>query len=182
MRNQNRLWGAGIIMLAASTGLSFSAEPAAPAHPKATFDLVTESEAAAWNSTKPKESADFKTRDLNEDNGRPTCHSAANNDADNPRIKILAPVLEKPLITPIDIDLQFVPVGSTHIRPETFRVCYLGLIIMDITKRITDHVAISEQGLHVTGAQLPHGHHKLVLLVADERGRLARQEASFNVL
>jgi hypothetical protein len=183
MTNQNRRWGAGVIMLAALTGVSFSVEPAAPpAQSKSTFDLVTESEAAEWNSTKPKESADFKTRDLSEDNRRPTCHSAANNDADNPKIKILAPVLEKPLITPIDIELQFVPVGSTHIRPETFRVCYLGLITMDITKRITDHVAVSEQGLHVTGAQLPHGHHRLVLLVADERGRLARQEASFNVL
>ena len=85
-------------------------------------------------------------------------------------------------LTPIDIELQFVPVGTTHIRPETFRVCYLGLITMDITKRITDRVTVSEQGLHVTGAQLPHGHHRLVLLVADQRGRLARQEAVFNVL
>ena len=53
---------------------------------------------------------------------------------------------------------------------------------MDITKRITDRVAVSEQGLHVSGAQLPSGHHRLVLLIADERGRLGRREAVFNVL
>jgi hypothetical protein len=53
---------------------------------------------------------------------------------------------------------------------------------MDITKRITDRVTVSEQGLRVTGAQLPRGHHRLLLLIADQRGRLARREASFNVL
>ncbi len=113
---------------------------------------MTESEAAAWNTTKPKESADFKTRDLTEDNGAPSCRSIADNDADNPKIKIVAPILERPLLMPIDIDLQFVPVGGAHIKPETFRVCYLGMVTMDITKRITDRVTVSEQGLHVTGA------------------------------
>ena len=119
---------------------------------------------------------------MSQDNGTPTCRSTADNDADNPKIRVVAPILEKPLIAPIDIELQFVPVGSTHIRPETFRVCYLGLAAMDITKRITDHATVSEQGLRVTGVQLPHGHHRLLLLIADERGRLARREASFNVL
>jgi hypothetical protein len=170
-------------MLAGLAARSFAAEPvAAPAARNATFDLVTDSEAAAWNSTGPKGPADFKTRDLREDNATPSCHSTADNDADNPKIKIVAPTLEKPLIAPIDIDLLFIPAGSTHIRPETFRVCYMGLVTMDITKRITDRVTVSEQGLHVTGALLPSGHHRLLLLVADQRGRLARQEAAFNVL
>jgi hypothetical protein len=182
-RNQLRIWAAGIILSSGSSGLAFAQEPtAAPAATRTTFDLVTENEAATWNSTRPKESADFRTRDLSEDNGTPSCRSAADNDADNPKIRIVAPILEKPLIAPIDIELQFIPVGSTHIRPETFRVCYMGLITMDITKRITDHVTVSEQGLHVSGAQLPHGHHRLLLLVADQRGRLARREADFNVL
>jgi hypothetical protein len=172
-KNQCRVWGAAIILTAGLTGLSAA---------DGSFDLVTESEASAWNSAPPGESADFRTRDLSQDNGTPTCRSTADNDADNPQIKIVAPVLEKPLIAPIDIELKFVPVGSTHIRPETFRVCYLGLVSMDITKRITDRVTVTEQGLRVTGAQLPHGHHRLVLLIADQRGRLARREAVFNVL
>jgi len=173
--NQFRICGAAIIMLAGMSSPSMAAE-------SATFELFTESEATTWNTTGPKESTDFKTRDLSEDNGTPTCHSTANNDADNPKIKILAPTIEKPLIAPIDIDLQFIQAGSTHIRPETFRVCYLGMLTMDITKRITDHVMVSEQGLHVAGAQLPRGHHRLLLLIADQRGRLARLEAVFNVL
>jgi hypothetical protein len=155
---------------------------AAPMNADSTFDLVTAGEATAWNRAGPKEADDFKTRDLSDDNRTTSCRSTADNDADNPKIKIVAPTVEKPLISPIDIDLLFIPAGSTHIRPETFRVCYLGLVAMDITKRITDRVTVSEQGLHVTGAQLPSGHHRLLLLVADQRGRLARHEAEFNVL
>ena len=175
MTNRIRVLGASLV-LAALTSTSFAqGSAAAPAQLAATFDLVTEGEAATWNSARPNDSAEFRTRDLSEDNGTPSCRSSADNDADNPKIRIVAPVLAKPLMMPIDIDLLFVPVGSTHIRPETFRVCYLGLVTMDITKRITDRVTVSEQGLHVSGAQLPHGHHRLLLLVADQRGRLARQ-------
>jgi hypothetical protein len=52
---------------------------------------------------------------------------------------------------------------------------------MDITKRITDHVAISAQGLHVAGAQLPHGHHHLVMLIADQQGKIGSREAVFDI-
>jgi hypothetical protein len=42
-------------------------------------------------------------------------------------------------------------------------------------------VTVSEKGLHVSGAQLPPGQHRLLLLIADQRGRLARREAVFNI-
>jgi hypothetical protein len=174
MTKHIRAWSAALLWTGLA-GVALAAEPAA-------FDLVTEAEATAWNSAGPKASDDFKTRDLSEDNGTTTCHSAANNDADNPRIKIVAPTVEKPLITPVDMELLFIPAGSTPIRPETFRVCYVGSVTMDITKRVTDRATISERGLHVSGVQLPHGHHRLLLIVADKRGRLARNEAVFNVL
>jgi hypothetical protein len=183
-----RMSGLAVGLLAALAGTSIAADPAAPAAAPAapmsgaTFELVTESEATTWNTVGPKEPADFKTRDLSQDNAAPTCHSTPDNDADNPKIKIVAPTIGKPLIAPIDIDLQFVQAGSTRVRPETFRVCYVGLITMDITKRITDRAAVSEQGLRVTGAQLPSGRHRLLLLIADERGRLARSEADINIL
>jgi hypothetical protein len=179
MRNWILVWGASIILSAASARAQTAADPAAAG---GTFDLVTESEAQTWSTVGPTEATDFKTRDLSADNGRPTCASIADNDADNPQIKITQPTIEKPLITPFDIDLKFIQAGSAPIRPETFRVCYVGRVTMDITKRITDRATVSAQGLRVTGAQLPHGHHRLLLLVADERGRLARREAVFNVL
>jgi len=149
-----------------------------------TFDLFTASEVIAWNTVRPKDSAEFTTRELRQE-GVPSCHSIPDNTAlaeENPQIKILAPALGKPLIAPLDIDLQFVPAGVTAIRPETFRVCYMGgFMTVDITKRITDRIAVSAQGLHVTGAQLPQGRHHLMMLIADQQGHMGRREATFDI-
>src|SRR6185437_3816123 len=144
------------------------------------FDLVTQREARAWNAAAPKEPQDFSTHDLREDGGITNCHSASNNDADNPRIRVLAPPLGRPLNSPLDIELKFIPTISAPIRPESFRACYVGTVTMDITKRITDHARVSEHGLRVTGARLPQGQHHLLLLIADQRGRLGRQEVEFD--
>ena len=175
-------WGAGLVMSAAVAvaTASMAAEPGPLSH-DAAIELFSASEAAAWNSAQLKEPEDFKTRDLRDENGVPTCRSMPNNDADNPKIRILAPVLGKTLTAPLDIDLQFVPTASAPIRPDTFRVCYVGMTTMDITKRITDRVSVSEKGLHLAGAQLPHGHHRLLMLIADSRGRLGRREAVFDI-
>jgi hypothetical protein len=174
----------GFIGSAALIGTAAAVEP--PASPTATanaatFDLFTANEAKTWNATQPPGLDDFRTRESSDDGSAPTCHSTPDNEADNPTIRILEPALDKPLATPLDINLQFVPTNGAPIRPETFRVCYLGLITMDITKRITDRAAVTAQGIHVTGAKLPSGRHKLLLIVADEHGRLARHEADFYI-
>jgi hypothetical protein len=171
-----------LIIIAASIGTAAAADPPAPpTAASGTFELFSAGEAALWNTTKPRSLDRFSTPDLREDDLTPTCHSTPDNQADNPAIRILEPTLDKPLATPIDINLQFVATNSAPIRPDTFRVCYLGLIAMDITKRVTDRVAVTAQGIHVTGAKLPSGHHKLLLIVADERGRLARNEADLYI-
>jgi hypothetical protein len=169
-------------------GAAAAAEPPAPpttagasAASAGTFDLFTANEATTWNTTKPRGLEDFRTRESGDDGSAPTCHSTPDNEAENPVIKILQPALDRPLAAPIDINLQFVPTNSAPIRPDTFRVCYLGLVTMDITKRVTDRVAVTAQGIHVTGAKLPSGRHKLLLIVADEHGRLARHEADFYI-
>jgi hypothetical protein len=33
----------------------------------------------------------------------------------------------------------------------------------------------------VSGAQMPQGHHRLLMIIADERGRLGRREAVFDI-
>jgi hypothetical protein len=60
-------------------------------------------------------------------------------------------------------------------------VCYVGFLIVDITKRITDRVTVSPSGVHVSRAQLPHGHHHLVLLISDQDGRIGRRDATFDI-
>jgi hypothetical protein len=166
----------------AALGLRCVAGVAAPPS-NATFELFSASEAAAWNKEDPAGKARYGTRELPQP-GIPSCHAipaAAAQGAANPQINILAPALGKPLAPPLDIDLQFVPAATAAIKPETFRVCYVGFVTMDITKRITDHVAISAQGLHVAGAQLPHGHHHLVMLIADQQGKIGSREAVFDI-
>jgi hypothetical protein len=159
--------------------------PSAAAPPdSATLELFSASEAAAWNARDPNAKPRRETRDLHAP-GIPSCHdipAAASQGALNPQIKIVAPTLGKPLAAPLDIDLQFLPAASAAIKPDTFRVCYVGFVTMDITKRITDHVAISAQGLHVAGAQLPHGHHHLVMLIADQQGQIGSRDAIFDIL
>jgi hypothetical protein len=173
--NQNRVW----MFAALLTVPAFAAPPSSIS----TFDLFTGSEVVSWNTVRPVSSRDLPTRELRED-GVPSCHAipdVATLTAENPQIKILAPTLDKPLSAPLDIDLQFVPAGAVSIRPESFRVCYMGFLTIDITKRITDRVTVSAQGLHVSGAQLPPGHHHLMMLIADQQGHFGRREATFDI-
>jgi hypothetical protein len=148
-----------------------------------TFELFSASEAATWNTpgaAAPKEN--FRQRELREP-GVPSCHAIPpdTGSSHNPGIEIVAPTLDKPLTAPLDIDVKFRPAGNAPIRPDTFRVCYVGFLVMDITRRVTDHVTVSEDGLHVTGAQLPRGHHHLVMLVADKEGAIGGRDAVFDI-
>ena len=68
------------------------------------------------------------------------------------------------------------PILDEHGKPEFL----LGFSI-DITERITDHVSVSPAGIKVTGAQLPHGHHHLVMMIGDQQGHFGLQEAVFDI-
>jgi len=161
------------------------AAPPGTAPTGATFDLFTAAEVDAWNTKGPDQprGLNYPQRALPRP-GEPGCHAipakAQLGDSD-PKINILAPALGKPLSAPIDIDLQFVPAEHAAIQPETFRVCYVGLLTIDITQRITERVSVSPTGIKVTGAQLPHGHHHLVVMVADSQGHFGLQEAVFDI-
>jgi hypothetical protein len=170
---------------AISALLGLPCSPSMAAQPSGVpFELFSASEAAAWNAHNPDAKARFNSRDVHAP-GVPSCHdipASSSQSALIPQIKILAPTLGKPLAAPLDIELQFLPVASAAIKPDTFRVCYVGFVTMDITKRITDHVTVSAQGLHVAGAQLPHGHHHLVMLIADQQGQIGSRDAVFDIL
>jgi hypothetical protein len=115
----------------------------------------------------------------------PSCHSiptASVTATDAPQINILAPRLDRPLVSPLDIELQFVPATTdAAVRADTFRVCYVGFLTVDITKRVTDRVTVSPNGVHVSGAQLPHGRHHLVMLISDQDGRIGRRDATLEI-
>jgi hypothetical protein len=168
--------------ITALLGLQCWASVAAPPG-SAPFELFSAGVVAAWNAHRPHDRAAYSARELHAP-GVPSCHDIPASSSQGeliPQIKIVAPTLGKPLAAPLDIDLQFLPAASAAIKPDTFRVCYVGFITMDITKRITDHVAISAQGIHVPGAQLPQGHHHLVMLIADNQGKIGSREAVFDI-
>ena len=169
--------------IAALLGLLCLSSRAAPPA-QGTLELFSASEAAAWNAHNDNDKAAYSTRDLHAP-GVPSCHDIPGTVTQGnsiPQIKIVSPTLGKPLSAPVDIDLQFLPAASAAIKPDTFRVCYVGFVTMDITKRITDHVAISAEGLHVAGAQLPRGHHHLVMLIADQQGQIGSRDAVLDIL
>jgi hypothetical protein len=142
---------------------------------------------AEWNaiSASAHTQRSAASRGVEKDENTPTCHpiptaSAAATDA--PQINILAPTLGTPLVSPLDIEVQFVPATSdAAVQADTFRVCLVGFFTVDITKRITDRVTVSPNGVHVSGAQLPHGHHHLVMLISDQDGRIGRRDATFDI-
>jgi hypothetical protein len=125
------------------------------------------------------------SRGVDRDEDTPTCRSIPNASvtaSDAPQINILAPPLSMPLASPLDIEVQFVPASAdVAVQAHTFRVCYVGFFTVDITKRITDRVTVSPNGLHISGAQLPHGHHHLVMLISDQCGRIGRRDATFDI-
>ncbi|HEY2683424.1 MAG TPA: hypothetical protein VGI93_07950 [Steroidobacteraceae bacterium] len=146
-----------------------------------TFELLSSEEAAAWNAPESAPQAHYNERDL-VTSGVPNCHVIPTGKASphDPQIQIVSPQLDKPLAAPLDINLKFVS-GGASIKPETFKVCYVGFLVMDLTKRVTDHVAVSAEGIHVTGAELPKGHHHLVMMIADRAGAIGSRDAVFDI-
>jgi hypothetical protein len=179
MSRQSRVGGSALL-LSLWAALSLAATSTSSS---SSFDLVTVAEAQRWNAPNAKPAPGLQSRALPQP-GVPSCHAIPDNASQapsDPQIKIVAPTLDKPLTAPLDIDVQFVSASATVIRPDTFRVCYLGFITMDITQRITDHVTVSAQGVRVSGAQLPRGHHHLMMLIADAQGHFGRREANFDI-
>jgi hypothetical protein len=127
-----------------------------------------------------------RNRDLNArgvEAAGPSCHSIPKTDAPaSPTIDIVSPTLDKPLTAPLDINVKFIPAGADVIQPSTFRLCYMArFMTIDITDKIADKVTVLPEGLHVAGADLPSGHHHLVMLIGDQSGHVGRREATFDI-
>ena len=68
------------------------------------------------------------------------------------------------------------------VNVASLRILY-GFLKLDVTRRILDApgVQVSAAGLKANGAQLPSGNHKLIIEIADNVGRTARQVLEFTV-
>lgn len=97
-----------------------------------------------------------------------------------PAIEVVAPAGEATVISPLRLEVRFRPAADARIVPDSFRVLY-GLLKIDLTERLQRQARLSERGVVVEGARMPQGTHRLLLRVADDKGRIAEQALVFHV-
>jgi hypothetical protein len=103
-------------------------------------------------------------------------------DFNAPTITVVMPNPKEPIQPPVNIDVRFVAAEGATVNVASLRILY-GFLKLDVTRRILDApgVQVSAAGLKANGAQLPSGSHKLIIEIADNVGRTARQVLEFTV-
>jgi len=100
---------------------------------------------------------------------------------DAPVIEVNQPDVTKPIRPPVTIRVRFRPKEGATIDLTSFRVTY-GALALDITQRILEHAHLSASGLLANGADVPPGHHRVTLQVADNMRRVGIRTIEFTVL
>ena len=98
-----------------------------------------------------------------------------------PVIQIEQPDETKPIKVPVTIRLRFLPQAGAAIDPRSFRATY-GWLAIDITQRIIEHAQVDAAGLFASGADIPPGHHKVTLQIADNMHRVGNRSFEFSVV
>jgi hypothetical protein len=98
-----------------------------------------------------------------------------------PIIEVDQPDEARPLRTPLTIRLRFRPQGGAVIDLRSFRATY-GWLAIDITQRIVEHAQVNASGLLANNADIPAGHHKVTLQVADNMRRVGMRTFEFTVV
>jgi hypothetical protein len=100
---------------------------------------------------------------------------------DAPIIEVEQPNETKPIKPPLTIRIRFLPKEGATIDPTSFRVTY-GWLAVDITKRVMEHAHVSASGMLANNADIPAGHHRVTLQVADNMHRVGIRTFEFTVL
>jgi hypothetical protein len=98
-----------------------------------------------------------------------------------PTITVEEPDAEKLIKSPVTIRLSFRPTNGAVIDVKTLRVTY-GFLGIDITSRIVEHATLSASGLFADNAQLPAGHHRVTIRIADNVGHVGVRTFEFTVV
>jgi len=83
--------------------------------------------------------------------------------------------------SPLRLEFHFETSRDAHIVPATFRVLY-GILKFDLTDTLRPHARWNEQGVVVAQAMVPAGTHRLLVQIADDRGRVNEQELKLKVV
>lgn len=98
-----------------------------------------------------------------------------------PAIRIEEPDIARPIRSPVRIRISFQAGANARIAVNTLRVRY-GFLGIDITRRILAHARPTSSGVSVEDAELPRGHHRVTVQIADNLGRVGSKSFEFNVL
>jgi hypothetical protein len=106
---------------------------------------------------------------------------APSTQAGAPIIEVDQPDETKSINVPVTIRLRFRPQAGAIIDLTSFRATY-GWLGIDITQRILEHAQVNTSGLVANGADIPAGHHKVTLQVADNMHRVGMRTFEFTVI
>jgi hypothetical protein len=98
-----------------------------------------------------------------------------------PIIEVDQPDQTNAIRVPVNIRIRFRPQGGAVIDLATFRATY-GWLGIDITSRIIEHAQINASGLFANNAEMPAGHHKVTLQIADNVRRVGSRVFEFTVV
>jgi len=102
-------------------------------------------------------------------------------EAGAPIIEIEQPNENRPITAPVTIRLRFRAQGGASIDVTSFHATY-GWLAIDITRRIIEHAQVNASGLVAANAEIPAGHHKVTLQIADNMRRVASRTFEFTVV
>ena len=97
-----------------------------------------------------------------------------------PHIKINAPKLDVPLLTPFVVDIAFEASWNKIIDYDSLRVRYLKFIPIDLTNRVKPY--LSNNRLTLKDVKVPQGRHCLQVLIGYKSGEKTLMEILLNVV
>jgi hypothetical protein len=100
---------------------------------------------------------------------------------DGPVITVERPDETKPIKSPVSIFVSFRPQGNATIDLSSLRFFY-GFLRIDITKKIVEHAQLTASGLSASNAQVPSGHHRVTIQIADSMHRVGSRDIEFTVV
>jgi hypothetical protein len=97
-----------------------------------------------------------------------------------PAIEVVNPqIMAGPVPSPVSIELVFKTQDAT-VDMSSFRALY-GSLKLNITDRIMEKARLTASGLRIENAEIPSGTHRLMLSIADSKGRRTDRELRLQV-
>ena len=82
--------------------------------------------------------------------------------------------------SPLRLEIAFKAPADARIVPASFRLLY-GVLKIDLTERLQRHARLNEAGVLIEETAVPQGTHRVIVRVADDKGRIAERELMIRV-